>query len=144
MLDQAVKYLEDMQDDFDFRYKTLQLRGEPVYDRWHLPCHPPIVLWHNKANNTKRHIRDDFWYENTLWYPVDPVERNSVTMKQEVTTLQEILNRLDFKRKVSVSLHVLFYFLCSHFLFFLFVKGFVYLDCIVLFEPRWELPASDR
>lgn len=32
MLDQAVKYLEDMQDDFDFRYKTLQLRGEPVYD----------------------------------------------------------------------------------------------------------------
>lgn len=32
MLDQAVKYLEDMQDDFDFRYKTLQLRGEPSYD----------------------------------------------------------------------------------------------------------------
>lgn len=29
MLDQGVKYLEDMQDDFDFRYKTLQLRGEP-------------------------------------------------------------------------------------------------------------------
>ncbi|TRY96079.1 hypothetical protein DNTS_017235 [Danionella cerebrum] len=55
MLDQAVKYLEDTQDDFDFRYKTLQLR--------------------------------------------DPVERNSLSMKQEVTTLQEILNRLDFKRK---------------------------------------------
>jgi len=32
MLDQAVKYLEDMQDDFDFRYKTLQLRGEPSND----------------------------------------------------------------------------------------------------------------
>lgn len=30
MLDQAVKYLEDMQDDFDFRYKTLQLRGDYV------------------------------------------------------------------------------------------------------------------
>uniref|UniRef100_A0A673FZU3 Signal transducer and activator of transcription n=1 Tax=Sinocyclocheilus rhinocerous TaxID=307959 RepID=A0A673FZU3_9TELE len=59
MLDQAVKYLEDMQDDFDFRYKTLQLR--------------------------------------------DPVERNSLTMKQEVTTLQEILNRLDFKRKEILS-----------------------------------------
>uniref|UniRef100_A0A673G7M6 Signal transducer and activator of transcription n=1 Tax=Sinocyclocheilus rhinocerous TaxID=307959 RepID=A0A673G7M6_9TELE len=58
MLDQAVKYLEDMQDDFDFRYKTLQLRGEP---------------------------------------------RNSLTMKQEVTTLQEILNRLDFKRKEILS-----------------------------------------
>uniref|UniRef100_A0A8C1JIT4 Signal transducer and activator of transcription n=1 Tax=Cyprinus carpio TaxID=7962 RepID=A0A8C1JIT4_CYPCA len=59
MLDQGVKYLEDMQDDFDFRYKTLQLR--------------------------------------------DPVERNSLTMKQEVTTLQEILNRLDFKRKEILS-----------------------------------------
>uniref|UniRef100_A0A671L4R3 Signal transducer and activator of transcription n=1 Tax=Sinocyclocheilus anshuiensis TaxID=1608454 RepID=A0A671L4R3_9TELE len=57
MLDQAVKYLEDMQDDFDFRYKTLQLR----------------------------------------------VERNSLSMKQEVTTLQEILNRLDFKRKEILS-----------------------------------------
>ena len=29
MMDQAVKYLEDMQDDFDFRYKTLQSRGQP-------------------------------------------------------------------------------------------------------------------
>uniref|UniRef100_A0A8C8IBA3 Signal transducer and activator of transcription n=1 Tax=Oncorhynchus tshawytscha TaxID=74940 RepID=A0A8C8IBA3_ONCTS len=29
MMDQAVKYLEDMQDDFDFRYKTLQSR-DPV------------------------------------------------------------------------------------------------------------------
>lgn len=28
MMDQAVKYIEDMQDDFDFRYKTLQSRGE--------------------------------------------------------------------------------------------------------------------
>ncbi|XP_051566238.1 signal transducer and activator of transcription 4 isoform X5 [Myxocyprinus asiaticus] len=55
MLDQAVKYLEDMQDDFDFRYKTLQLR--------------------------------------------DPADRNSLSMKQEVTALQDILNRLDFKRK---------------------------------------------
>lgn len=27
-MDQAVKYIEDMQDDFDFRYKTLQSRGE--------------------------------------------------------------------------------------------------------------------
>lgn len=30
-MDQAVKYIEDMQDDFDFRYKTLQSRGEPFY-----------------------------------------------------------------------------------------------------------------
>uniref|UniRef100_A0A672FXD0 Signal transducer and activator of transcription n=1 Tax=Salarias fasciatus TaxID=181472 RepID=A0A672FXD0_SALFA len=28
LMDQAVKYIEDMQDDFDFRYKTLQSRGE--------------------------------------------------------------------------------------------------------------------
>lgn len=27
-MDQAVKYIEDMQEDFDFRYKTLQSRGE--------------------------------------------------------------------------------------------------------------------
>lgn len=27
-MDQAVKYIEDMQDDFDFRYKTLQSRGQ--------------------------------------------------------------------------------------------------------------------
>lgn len=31
LMDQAVKYIEDMQDDFDFRYKTLQSRGEPFY-----------------------------------------------------------------------------------------------------------------
>ncbi|CAG11248.1 unnamed protein product, partial [Tetraodon nigroviridis] len=28
LMDQAVKYIEDMQEDFDFRYKTLQSRGE--------------------------------------------------------------------------------------------------------------------
>uniref|UniRef100_A0A8C9WRK5 Signal transducer and activator of transcription n=1 Tax=Scleropages formosus TaxID=113540 RepID=A0A8C9WRK5_SCLFO len=55
MMDQAVKYLEDMQDDFDFRFKTLQSR--------------------------------------------DPAERNTLYMKQEVTTLQDMLNGLDFKRK---------------------------------------------
>lgn len=32
----------------------------------------------------------------------DPVERHSQNMKQEVMSLQEILNRLDFKRKVSL------------------------------------------
>uniref|UniRef100_A0AAQ5ZBT7 STAT transcription factor protein interaction domain-containing protein n=1 Tax=Amphiprion ocellaris TaxID=80972 RepID=A0AAQ5ZBT7_AMPOC len=58
LMDQAVKYIEDMQDDFDFRYKTLQSRGE---------------------------------------------YRNSETMKQEVTKLQEMLNRLDFKRKEILS-----------------------------------------
>ncbi|KAK7938812.1 hypothetical protein WMY93_002138 [Mugilogobius chulae] len=59
LMDQAVKFIEDMQDDFDFRYKTLQSR--------------------------------------------DQVERNSEHMKQEVTRLQEMLNRLDFKRKEVLS-----------------------------------------
>ncbi|XP_077436074.1 signal transducer and activator of transcription 4 [Vanacampus margaritifer] len=59
MMDQGVKYIENMQEDFDFRYKTLQSR--------------------------------------------DPSERNSEFMKQEVTRLQEILNRLDFKRKEILS-----------------------------------------
>ncbi|KAM4609048.1 signal transducer and activator of transcription 4 [Polymixia lowei] len=59
MVDQAVKYIEDMQDDFDFRYKTLQSR--------------------------------------------DLAERNTDLMKQEVTRLQEMLNRLDFKRKEILS-----------------------------------------
>ncbi|XP_072301305.1 signal transducer and activator of transcription 4-like [Eucyclogobius newberryi] len=59
LMDQAVKFIEDMQDDFDFRYKTLQSR--------------------------------------------DQSERNSELMKQEVTRLQEMLNRLDFKRKEVLS-----------------------------------------
>uniref|UniRef100_A0A3B4Z1G5 Signal transducer and activator of transcription n=1 Tax=Stegastes partitus TaxID=144197 RepID=A0A3B4Z1G5_9TELE len=59
LMDQAVKYIEDMQDDFDFRYKTLQSR--------------------------------------------ESSDRNSDTMKQEVTKLQEMLNRLDFKRKEILS-----------------------------------------
>jgi hypothetical protein len=32
--------------------------------------------------------------------PLDPVDRNTAAMKQEVTRLQEMLNNLDFKRKV--------------------------------------------
>uniref|UniRef100_A0A7N8Y9J4 Signal transducer and activator of transcription n=1 Tax=Mastacembelus armatus TaxID=205130 RepID=A0A7N8Y9J4_9TELE len=59
LMDQAVKYIEDMQDDFDFRYKTLQSR--------------------------------------------ESADRNSDMMKQEVTRLQEMLNRLDFKRKESLT-----------------------------------------
>uniref|UniRef100_A0A665W7F9 Signal transducer and activator of transcription n=1 Tax=Echeneis naucrates TaxID=173247 RepID=A0A665W7F9_ECHNA len=59
LMDQAVKYIEDMQDDFDFRYKTLQSR--------------------------------------------ETSDRNSDMMKQEVTRLQEMLNRLDFKRKEILS-----------------------------------------
>ncbi|XP_028291703.1 signal transducer and activator of transcription 4 isoform X1 [Gouania willdenowi] len=59
MLDQAVKYIEDLQDDFDFRYKTLQSR--------------------------------------------DSTDKNSESMKHEVTRLQEMLNRLDFKRKEILS-----------------------------------------
>lgn len=35
VLDQAVKYIEDLQEDFDFRYKTLQSRGELCFLRFH-------------------------------------------------------------------------------------------------------------
>nr|AAL09416.1 STAT4 [Tetraodon fluviatilis] len=59
LMDQAVKYIEDMQEDFDFRYKTLQSR--------------------------------------------DFTDRNFDFMKQEVTRLQDMLNRLDFKRKEILS-----------------------------------------
>ncbi|XP_057708651.1 signal transducer and activator of transcription 4 isoform X2 [Corythoichthys intestinalis] len=59
MMDQGVKYIENMQDDFDFRYKTLKSR--------------------------------------------DPSERKCELMEEEVTRLQEILNRLDFKRKEILS-----------------------------------------
>lgn len=59
LMDQAVKFIEDIQDDFDFRYKTLQSR--------------------------------------------DATEKNSDHMKQEVIQLQEMLNRLDFKRKEILS-----------------------------------------
>uniref|UniRef100_A0A7N6B675 Signal transducer and activator of transcription n=1 Tax=Anabas testudineus TaxID=64144 RepID=A0A7N6B675_ANATE len=54
LMDQAVKYIEDMQDDFDFRYKTLQSRA----------------------------VKKSWLIENML---------------------QEMLNRLDFKRKEILS-----------------------------------------
>uniref|UniRef100_A0A3B3UCM2 Signal transducer and activator of transcription n=1 Tax=Poecilia latipinna TaxID=48699 RepID=A0A3B3UCM2_9TELE len=56
LMDQAVKNIEDMQDDFDFCYKTLQSR-----------------------------------------------DRTSEMIKQGITRLQEMLNRLDFKRKEILS-----------------------------------------
>ncbi|XP_077584502.1 signal transducer and activator of transcription 4 [Stigmatopora nigra] len=59
MIDQGVKFIEHLQDDFDFRYKTLMSR--------------------------------------------DPAERKCELMEEEVTRLQEILNRLDFKRKEILS-----------------------------------------
>ncbi|XP_077473081.1 signal transducer and activator of transcription 4 [Stigmatopora argus] len=59
MIDQGVKFIEHLQDDFDFRYKTLMSR--------------------------------------------DPEERKCEIMEEEVTRLQEILNRLDFKRKEILS-----------------------------------------
>ncbi|XP_034042751.1 signal transducer and activator of transcription 4-like isoform X5 [Thalassophryne amazonica] len=55
LMDQAVKHIENLQDDFDFCYKTLQSR--------------------------------------------DPAENNSKETSKELTNLQEMLNRLDFKRK---------------------------------------------
>ncbi|XP_072468799.1 signal transducer and activator of transcription 4 isoform X2 [Notamacropus eugenii] len=55
MTEQDVKYLEDLQDEFDYRYKTIQT--------------------------------------------IDQGDKNSILVKQEVLTLQDMLNTLDFKRK---------------------------------------------
>ncbi|ELW66589.1 Signal transducer and activator of transcription 1 [Tupaia chinensis] len=59
MTEQDTKYLEDLQDEFDYRYKTIQT--------------------------------------------MDQVDKNSALMNQEVLTLQEMLNSLDFKRKEALS-----------------------------------------
>ncbi|KAM9248799.1 signal transducer and activator of transcription 4 [Dugong dugon] len=59
MTEQDTKYLEDLQDEFDYRYKTIQT--------------------------------------------MDQVDKNSVLMNQEILTLQEMLNSLDFKRKETLS-----------------------------------------
>ncbi|XP_027879473.1 signal transducer and activator of transcription 4 isoform X1 [Xiphophorus couchianus] len=59
LMDQAVKNIEDMQDDFDFCYKTLQSR--------------------------------------------ESADRTSEMIKHGITRLQEMLNRLDFKRKEILS-----------------------------------------
>ncbi|XP_023568102.1 signal transducer and activator of transcription 4 [Octodon degus] len=57
--EQDTKYLEDLQDEFDYRYKTIQT--------------------------------------------MDQGDKNNALMNQEVLTLQEMLNSLDFKRKEALS-----------------------------------------
>nr|XP_026244833.1 signal transducer and activator of transcription 4 isoform X2 [Urocitellus parryii] len=59
MTEQDAKYLEDLQDEFDYRYKTIQT--------------------------------------------MDQSDKNNALMNQEVLTLQEMLNSLDFKRKETLS-----------------------------------------
>ncbi|XP_022349126.1 signal transducer and activator of transcription 4 [Enhydra lutris kenyoni] len=59
MTEQDTKYLEDLQDEFDYRYKTIQT--------------------------------------------MDQGDKNNALMNQEVLTLQEMLNSLDFKRKEVLS-----------------------------------------
>ncbi|XP_007937342.1 signal transducer and activator of transcription 4 [Orycteropus afer afer] len=59
MTEQDTKYLEDLQDEFDYRYKTIQT--------------------------------------------MDQGDKNNVLMNQEVLTLQEMLNSLDFKRKETLG-----------------------------------------
>uniref|UniRef100_A0A672FU29 Signal transducer and activator of transcription n=1 Tax=Salarias fasciatus TaxID=181472 RepID=A0A672FU29_SALFA len=46
LMDQAVKYIEDMQDDFDFRYKTLQSRGETeIEELMTSQLNPELLDW---------------------------------------------------------------------------------------------------
>ncbi|ELK04796.1 Signal transducer and activator of transcription 1 [Pteropus alecto] len=59
MTEQDTKYLEDLQDEFDYRYKTIQT--------------------------------------------MDQGDKNNALVSQEVLTLQEMLNSLDFKRKEALS-----------------------------------------
>ncbi|XP_055967774.1 signal transducer and activator of transcription 4 [Sorex fumeus] len=59
MTEQDTKYLEDLQDEFDYRYKTIQT--------------------------------------------MDHGDKNNALMNQEVLTLQEMLNSIDFKRKEALS-----------------------------------------
>ncbi|XP_030889495.1 signal transducer and activator of transcription 4 [Leptonychotes weddellii] len=59
MTEQDTKYLEDLQDEFDYRYKTIQT--------------------------------------------MDQGDKNNALMNQEILTLQEMLNSLDFKRKEALS-----------------------------------------
>ncbi|XP_033612223.1 signal transducer and activator of transcription 4 isoform X3 [Fukomys damarensis] len=59
MTEHDTKYLEDLQDEFDYRYKTIQT--------------------------------------------MDQGDKNSALMSQEVLTLQEMLNSLDFKRKEALG-----------------------------------------
>ncbi|KAM5280202.1 signal transducer and activator of transcription 4 [Ctenodactylus gundi] len=59
MTEQDTKYLEDLQDEFDYRYKTIQT--------------------------------------------MDQGDKSSVLMSQELLTLQEMLNSLDFKRKEALG-----------------------------------------
>ncbi|XP_045875274.1 signal transducer and activator of transcription 4 isoform X2 [Meles meles] len=59
MTEQDTKYLEDLQDEFDYRYKTIQM--------------------------------------------MDQGDKNNALMNQEVLTLQEMLNSLDFKRKEALG-----------------------------------------
>lgn len=76
-----MKCIEDLQEDFDFRYKTLQSRGEQ----------------RKVSEKTLQKIVQP-WLSVRL---SDSTDRNSDFMKQEVTRLQDMLNRLDFKRKVG-------------------------------------------
>lgn len=96
-MDQAVKYIEDMQDDFDFRYKTLQSRGEPCYNThyFYFLCK---TLQHPRTYS--KLYSGDFVCARVS----DSTDRNSEMMKQEVTRLQDMLNGLDFKRKVCICI----------------------------------------
>lgn len=106
-MDQAVKYIEDLQDDFDFRYKTLQSRGEPCYKT----CEKQCYFLPSCKNTAQQHTRkcSKLYICGLMCVCVcvsDSTDRNSEMMKQEVTRLQEMLNRLDFKRKVCICIIV--------------------------------------
>lgn len=112
-MDQAVKCIEDMQDDFDFCYKTLQSRGAFPFI-----CDLLKLLWINSFSNFLK-IRQTLLHQRSCrkrykiyvkctfvtlsaYFCSESSDRNSDMMKMEVTRLQDMLNRLDFKRKVGI------------------------------------------
>lgn len=99
-MDQAVKYIEDLQDDFDFRYKTLQSRGEPCYKVNTQVAHFRIKKCDFLVACNAQEYALNYVFVVFCVSVLDSTDKNSEMMKQEVTRLQEMLNRLDFKRKV--------------------------------------------
>lgn len=95
VLDQAVKYIEDLQEDFDFRYKTLQSRGELCFFMCFF-----FTLQEKQTNMYTLTNMLIFVFMCVCGRVSDLTE----VMKHEVLRLQEMLNSLDFKRKVCICI----------------------------------------
>ncbi|XP_035160113.1 signal transducer and activator of transcription 4 isoform X6 [Callithrix jacchus] len=87
MTEQDTKYLEDLQDEFDYRYKTIQTMVKRKIQG-------NQVIGEDEKGYLKKFSVAKMLYQS---------DKNSAMMNQEVLTLQEMLNSLDFKRKEALS-----------------------------------------